>query len=183
PPFNLFRSFLCWGSIVVLPLAALAGAGFDRVLGGRLGAREAVAGTVALAALLPLLPARSLAWLAVALAVLLVSRIAPRPAIALHWERLVKARGLLDLLDLSCVVVEPGHEQALAALGFAPGGGFADGRRAYVRPPQGMAFLARETRRAESEDAALAAVLDPGFAPRQTVVLERADASVAPAAC
>src|SRR5207253_1329102 len=83
PPFNLFRSFLCWGSIVVLPLAALAGAGFDRVLGGRLGAREAVAGTVALAALLPLLPARSLAWLAVALAVLLVSRIAPRPAIAL----------------------------------------------------------------------------------------------------
>src|SRR5439155_224595 len=43
PPFNLFRSFLCWGSIVVLPLAALAGAGFDRVLGGRLGAREAVA--------------------------------------------------------------------------------------------------------------------------------------------
>ena len=288
PPFNLFRSFLCWGSIVVLPLAALAGAGFDRVLGGRLGAREAVAGTVALAALLPLLPARSLAWLAVALAVLLVSRIAPRPAIALlllltladvwtfvpaplpatlrhryaagqvpypsldaelrradelraacgaesdgrvlappetlaglpvagrlravqgypeplaparmsrllegaglapatllalDWERLVKARGLLDLLDLSCVVVEPGHEQALAALGFAPGGGFADGRRAYVRPPQGMAFLARETRRAESEDAALAAVLDPGFAPRQTVVLERADASVAPAAC
>src|SRR5205823_675092 len=84
--------------------------------------------------------------------------------------------------DLSCVVVEPGHEQALAALGFAPGGGFADGRRAYVRPPQGMAFLARETRRAESEDAALAAVLDPGFAPSETVVLERADASVAPAA-
>src|SRR5207247_1200727 len=41
PPFNLFRSFLCWGSIVVLPVAALAGAGFDRVLGGRLGAREA----------------------------------------------------------------------------------------------------------------------------------------------
>jgi len=109
--------------------------------------------------------------------------LAPATLLALDWERLVKARGLLDLLDLSCVVVEPGHEQALAALGFAPGGGFADGRRAYVRPPQGMALLARETRRAESEDAALAAVLDPGFAPRQTVVLERADASVAPAAC
>jgi len=52
-------------------------------MSGRLGGREAVAGTVALAALLPLLPARSLAWLAVALAVLLVSRLAPRAAIAL----------------------------------------------------------------------------------------------------
>src|SRR5205814_950082 len=63
PPFSLFRSFLCWGSIVVLPLAVLAGAGFDRVMRRRLGARETVAGAVALAALLPLLPARSLAWL------------------------------------------------------------------------------------------------------------------------
>ncbi len=233
PPFNLFRSFLCWGSIVVLPLAALAGAGFDRVLGGRLGAREAVAGTVALAALLPLLPARSLAWLAVALAVLLVSRIAPRPAIALLllltladvWTfvpaplpatlRHRYAAGQVpypsldaelrraDELRAACGAESDGRvlapPETLAGLpvagrlravqGYpeplAPArmSRLLDGRRAYVRPPQGMAFLARETRRAESEDAALAAVLDPGFAPRQTVVLERADASVAPAAC
>src|SRR5206468_661302 len=189
-------------------------AGFDRVLGGRLGAREAVAGTVALAALLPLLPARSLAWLAVALAVLLVSRIAPRPAIALLllltladvWTfvpaplpatlRHRYAAGQVPYPSLDAELRRAAELRAAcgaerggrglappATLGFAPGGGFAAGRRAYVRPPQGMAFLARETRRAESEDAALAAVLDPGFAPRQTVVLERADASVAPAAC
>ncbi len=288
PPFSLFRSFLCWGSIVVLPLAALAGAGFDRVMRGRLGGREAVAGTVALAALLPLLPARSLAWLAVALAVLLVSRIAPRAAIALllvltladvwtfvpaplpatlrhryaegqvpypsldaerrraeelraacgagsggrvlapretltglpvagrlravqgypeslpparmsrlleaaglapatlltlDWERLARVRGLLGLLDVSCVVVEPGHERQLADLGLAPGGQLADGRRAYVRRPQGTAFVVGEARFAESEDAALAAVLDPEFAPRRTVVLEGTDSPFAPAAC
>jgi len=246
PPFSLFRSFLCWGSIVVLPLAALAGAGFDRLMRGRLGAREAVAGTVALAALLPLLPARSLAWLTLALAVLLGSRRAPRAAIvgllaltladvwtfvpaplpatlrhryaegqvpypsldaelrranalraacgagsggrilappetlagvpvagrlraaqgypeslpparmsrlleaaglapamllALDWERLARAHGLLGLLDVSCLVVEPGHERQLADLGLAPGGQLADGRTAYVRRPEGTAFV------------------------------------------
>src|SRR5436309_2126355 len=36
PPFNLFRPFLCRGSTVVLPLAALAAARFERVPGGRL---------------------------------------------------------------------------------------------------------------------------------------------------
>src|SRR5207249_6319125 len=55
--------------------------GFGRLMRGRLGAREAAAGTVALAALLPLLPARSLAWLALALAVLVGSQRAPRAAI------------------------------------------------------------------------------------------------------
>src|SRR5438093_1159635 len=288
PPFSLFRSFLCWGSIVVLPLAALAGAGFDRLMPGRRGAREAVAGTVALAALLPLLPARSLAWLALALAVLVGSQRAPRAAIvgllaltladvwtfvpaplpatlrhryaegqvpypsldaelrradalraacgagsggrvlappetlaglpvagrlravqgypeslpparmsrlleaaglapatllALDWERLARAHGLLGLLDVSCLVVEPGHERQLADLGLAAGGQLADGRTAYVRQPEGTAFVVGEPRFAESEDAALAAVLDPEFAPRRTVVLEGTDAPFAPAAC
>ena len=286
PFFSLFRSFLCWCSIVMLPLAALAGAGFDRVMNGRLGVREAVAGTVALAALLPLLPARSLAWLVVALGVLLASRMAPRAAtvlllvltladvwtfvpaplpatlrhryaegqmpypsldaerergkalraacgagsggrvvappetlaglpvadrlravqgypeslpparmsrlleaaglapatlLTLDWERLARARGLLALLDVSCMVVEPGHERQLADLGLLPGSQLADGRTAYVRRPQGTAFVAGEPRFEASEDATLAAVLDPEFASRRTVVLEGTGSPRAPA--
>src|SRR5207249_9852510 len=262
--------------------------GFGRLMRGRLGAREAAAGTVALAALLPLLPARSLAWLTLALAVLVGSRRAPGAAIvgllaltladvwtfvpaplpatlrhryaegqvpypsldaelrradalraacgagsggrvlappetlagvpvagrlraaqgypeslpparmsrlleaaglapatllALDWERLARAHGLLGLLDVSCLVVEPGQGRQLADLGLAPGGQLAGGRTAYVRPPQGTAFVAGEPHFVESEDAALAAVLDPEFAPRRTVVREGADSPFAPAAC
>ena len=299
PPFSLFRSFLCWGSIVVVPLAALAGAGLDRLVGRELGRREVVVGALVLAGLLPLFPARSLAWFTATVLFLAVGRVLPRTTVvlvlaltladvwtfvppplpatlrhryaegqvpyplpdagirraaelraacapgndgrilappetlagvplagrlrfvqgypeslaparmsrlleaaglapatllALDWERLATARGLLALLEVSCFVVEPGHEGQLADLGFAPGGRLADGRTAYVlrgfertpRPagsPQAGAFLASEVRGVESEDAALAAVLEPEFAPRRTVVLERADAPLAPAAC
>ena len=288
PPFSLFRSFLCWGSIVVVPLAALAGAGFDRLTRRQLGPREVVAGVLALAALLPLFPLRSLAWLALAVLALLAGRVVPRATIALvlaltladvwtfvppplpaslphryaegqvpypkpgaaerrattlreacgagregrivsppetlagvpiagrlrfvqgypeslaparmsrlleaagfapttllalDWQRLATARGVLDLLDIACVVEQPEREGALADLGFAPSGRLADGRPAYARRPPGMAFLAGEVRRVESEDAALAAVLDAAFAPARTVVLEGVDAPATPAAC
>jgi len=109
--------------------------------------------------------------------------LAPATLLALDWERLARAHGLLGLLDVSCVVVEPGHGRQLADLGLAPGGQLAGGRTAYVRPPQGTAFVAGEPHFVESEDAALAAVLDPEFAPRRTVVLEGADSPFAPAAC
>jgi len=109
--------------------------------------------------------------------------LAPATLLTLDWERLARVRGLLDLLDVSCVVVEPGHERQLADLGLAPGGQLADGRTAYVRRPQGTAFVVGEPRFAESEDAALAAVLDPEFAPRRTVVLEGTDSPFAPASC
>jgi len=109
--------------------------------------------------------------------------LAPATLLALDWERLARAHGLLGLLDVSCLVVEPGHGRQLADLGLAPGGQLAGGRTAYVRPPQGTAFVAGEPHFVESEDAALAAVLDPEFAPRRTVVLEGTDAPFAPAAC
>jgi len=89
PPFRFFRSFLPWSTLLYVPLAALAGAGFDRVAdavaGRRPTGREVAVGLVGLAAALPFLSHRSLAWLAVTLALLLAGRtargLAPRAAV------------------------------------------------------------------------------------------------------
>jgi hypothetical protein len=75
PPFSLFRGPLCWHSILHVPLAALAGAGLDRLV-VRAGpaarirpqrVRWALLGLAALA-LVPLLSARAIAWTALGLA-------------------------------------------------------------------------------------------------------------------
>ena len=88
PPFRFFRSFLPWSTLLYVPLAAFAGAGFDRaaaaVAGDRPARREVAVALVGLAVALPLLSLRSLAGLAVTVAILAagrVARVAPRTAV------------------------------------------------------------------------------------------------------
>jgi hypothetical protein len=74
PPFSMFRGPLCWDTMLHLPLAAVAAAGFDRalaVIGARgtggtpppVRNREVLAVVLALVAVVPVLRLRSLAWL------------------------------------------------------------------------------------------------------------------------
>jgi hypothetical protein len=99
--------------------------------------------------------------------------LAPDTLLTLDWERVARARSVLRLLDVSCIVVEPGHEATLAALGFAPGGRLSDGRTAWVRPPAGIAFVVSRVHQADAEHA-LAWLRDERFEVRDTVILEAA---------
>ncbi len=88
PPFSFFRGPLCWGSILHLPLAALAGAGFDRLvalLDARRAptSREVATGALAFALAVPLLAGRSFLWLVVGVAALVAARGRRRGAVAL----------------------------------------------------------------------------------------------------
>jgi Bacterial membrane protein YfhO len=286
PPFSFFRSFLPWSSLLYVPLATFAGAGFDRVIfwvmGGRPQGREALVALVALAASLPFLAARSAGWLVLTVTLLLVgyavggrgaryavaaalaatlgtiwtwvppplaaslphryaagqppypaladaigrgaelraacgpgaagrllapvetlvgvpvaarlyavqgypeplaparmnrlldaAGLAPDTLLALDWARVARARGVLRLLDVTCVVVEAGHEPTLAALGFALGGRLPDGRTAWVRPSEGIASLVPTVHDADAEHA-LAWLRDERFDVRNTAILETA---------
>jgi hypothetical protein len=286
PPFNLFRSFLPWSSLLYVPLATFAGAGFDRVvfsvMGGRPQGREVAVALAALAASLPFLAARSACWLVLTAALLLVgyaaggrwtrygvtaalvatlgtiwtwvppplaaslphryaagqppyptlaavigrgaeiraacgpgrdgrllapvetligvpvaarlyavqgypeplaparlsrllgeAGLAPDTLLRLDWDRVAHAGAVLRLLDVTCVVVESGHESTLAALGFAPGGRLPDGRTAWVRPSEGIAFLVTRVHDADAEHA-LAWLRDERFDVRNTAILETA---------
>ncbi|HWP65476.1 MAG TPA: hypothetical protein VNO26_06160, partial [Candidatus Limnocylindria bacterium] len=79
PPFSLFRGPLCWHSILHVPLAALAGAGLEIVIGRR-GAGASrwlpVALVVGAVVLCPLLAARAIGWLAAGVAGVLIARLA-----------------------------------------------------------------------------------------------------------
>jgi hypothetical protein len=90
PPFRYFRSFLPWSTLLYVPLAALAGAGFDRVAAAVAGVRptrrEVAVVLVGIGAALPLLSVRSLAWLAVTVGLLVAGRggrvLAPTTAVS-----------------------------------------------------------------------------------------------------
>jgi hypothetical protein len=84
PPFAMFRGPLCWLTILALPLAALAGFGFDALLAAlpRPGGSRAplfAAGVASVACLLLVGP-RSLAWLAAGVAALACVAAVPRRA-------------------------------------------------------------------------------------------------------
>jgi len=286
PPFSLFRTFGCWASLLYVPLAIFAGAGFDRLTsvvgGGRPRAHEIAIAIVALAGTLPFLAARSLGWLVLAAVVLAAGRLgggrwsrmavagallatlgaiwtwvppplsqalphryasgqvpyaahvdtvargaevraacgpgqdgrlvapietlqgvpvaarlpavqgypeslaparmsrlldaaglAPDRLVPLDWERLARAGNVLRLLDVGCIVAEPGHERVLTELGFTRGGSLGDGRVAWTRLPEGIAFLTPASRRADAEEA-LAFLREARFDVRREVILEEA---------
>jgi hypothetical protein len=87
PPFSLFRGPLCWHSILHLSLGALAGAGLGAVLNGvgaetagpRVSRWAALALAAGALALSPLLAPRALAWLAVGMVGVGVTRALRRP--------------------------------------------------------------------------------------------------------
>lgn len=291
PPFNLFRTLLCWTAIIFVPLGALAGRGFERLAaaaaGETLARREVAVGLVATMVALPFCGHRSLGWLALAAGCLLLARaargrstpaaigvalaatllailtwvpptlpgglrhrydagqvpypglgyvlergaevraacgpgaggrvlapaetlagvplaarlaapqgypeslppgrtrrlleaagLAPERVLALDWTRLARAGAVLDLLDVTCVVAEPGRAAALQPLGFAPAGRLGDGRVAYARAGSGRAWVAASTRRVADGEEALAAVLDPRFVPVETAIVEEAAGAV-----
>jgi len=99
--------------------------------------------------------------------------LAPDRLVPLDWERLARAGNLLRLLDVGCIVAEPGHEGVLTELGFTRGGSLGAGRVAWTRLPEGIAFLTPESRRADAEEA-LALLREARFDFRREVILEGA---------
>ena len=80
PPFRFFRSFLPWSTLLYVPLAAFAGAGFDRAAGAVAGderpsRREIAVALAGLAAALALASPRSVAALAATVALLAAGRV------------------------------------------------------------------------------------------------------------
>jgi hypothetical protein len=284
PPFSLFRSFLCWSTIAYVPLAVLAGMGFERLLAVAAGARprvgEAIGWLLGLGLALPLVGGRAAAWLLLGTGALLAARVAgrhvrvaggaavactllaiwtwipvalpaglphryaagqvPYPArtygrdqgealraacgdgagrivalpevlggvpvvtrlpalpgyphtlaparmhrllevaglasdgLALDWTRLATAGAALARLDVGCLVVSPGHETTLAAIGYRARQALPDGRVAWVPAvPAVRARIAAAVRVVPDEAAALAAVTASGT-PLDAVVLEAA---------
>jgi hypothetical protein len=80
PLLSKFRSILCWVTILHVPLAFLAGAGFDRLVGMPEGnhaspdRRAFLVGGFAAVLLLPLLDPRSLAWFGLGIAAIAANR-------------------------------------------------------------------------------------------------------------
>jgi hypothetical protein len=97
--------------------------------------------------------------------------LAPQTVWPLDRARLPEAGPVLDLLDVRCVVTEPGEETPWRALGYAPRATLADGRVAGARAGA-AAFVPATLRPVADESAALAAVRAPGFAAAREIVLE-----------
>jgi hypothetical protein len=100
--------------------------------------------------------------------------LAPHSVFPLDRRRLARAGGALRLLDVQCIVLPADWEALVAGLGFTRAGVLGDGRVVSVRAGA-AAFLPPEVVGVASDDAALAAVLAPGFAPERVAIVRGTD--------